>query len=78
LSTEPCIQILPIEEFLHGAEVKMPPQFGTFKQAQKLAKVPDKAQYIPLYSPQMKVFEVACEALHGAAEGEKHYRHYVR
>ena len=27
----------------------------------KLAKVPDKAQYIPLYSPQMKVFEVACE-----------------
>ena len=25
-----------IEELLHSAEVKMPPQFGTFKQAQKL------------------------------------------
>jgi hypothetical protein len=31
-----CIQILPINELLHGAEVKMPPQFGTFKQAQKV------------------------------------------
>jgi hypothetical protein len=25
-----------IEALLHGAEVKMPPQFGTFKQAQKV------------------------------------------
>jgi len=33
-----CIQILPIEELLHGAEVKMPPQFGTFKQPQKVGK----------------------------------------
>jgi site-specific DNA-methyltransferase (adenine-specific) len=32
----PRIQILTIEELLHGAEVKMPPQFGTFKQAQKV------------------------------------------
>lgn len=29
----PRIQILTIEELLRGAEVKMPPQFGTFKQA---------------------------------------------
>ena len=35
-----CIaaQILTIEELLHGAEVKMPPQFGTFKQAQEFGK----------------------------------------
>ncbi len=32
----PCIQILTIEELLHNAEVKMPPQFGTFKQAQRI------------------------------------------
>ncbi len=30
----PRIQILTIAEFLHGAEVKMPPAHGTFKQAQ--------------------------------------------
>ncbi len=32
----PRIQILTIEELLRGTEVKMPPQFGTFKQAQKV------------------------------------------
>jgi len=32
----PRIQILTIDELLHNAEVKMPPQFGTFKQAQKV------------------------------------------
>ena len=32
----PRIQILTIEELLHGAEVTMPPQFGIFKQAQKV------------------------------------------
>ncbi len=32
----PRIQILTIEELLKGAEVKMPPQFGTFKQAQRV------------------------------------------
>ena len=32
----PHIQILTIEELLHNAEVKMPPQFGTFKQAQRV------------------------------------------
>jgi hypothetical protein len=31
-----AIQILTIEELLHNAEVKMPPQFGTFKQAQRV------------------------------------------
>ncbi len=32
----PRIQILTIEYLLKGAEVKMPPQFGTFKQAQRV------------------------------------------
>jgi hypothetical protein len=33
-----CIvaQVLTLEELLHGAIVKMPPQFGTFKQARKV------------------------------------------
>ncbi len=31
----PRIQILTVEELLHGAEVKMPPQYGTFKEAQR-------------------------------------------
>ena len=41
-----CIatQILTIEEFLHGAEVKMPPHFGTFKQAQKIGKQAEAEQ----------------------------------
>jgi len=32
------IQILTAEEMLHGKEVKMPPQFGTCKQVQKVDK----------------------------------------
>jgi site-specific DNA-methyltransferase (adenine-specific) len=40
----PRIQILTIEELLHGAEVKMPPQFGTFKQAQKVDKQAEAEQ----------------------------------
>lgn len=32
----PRIQILTIEQLLHGAEVQMPTQFGTFKQAQRV------------------------------------------
>ncbi len=32
----PRIQILTIEELLHGTEVKMPPQHGTFKEAQRV------------------------------------------
>lgn len=32
----PRIQILTIEELLHGAEIKMPPQYGTFKEAQRV------------------------------------------
>lgn len=31
----PRIQLSTIEELLHQAEVKMSPQFGTFKQAQR-------------------------------------------
>ena len=30
----PRVQILTIAELLRGTEVKMPPTFGTFKQAQ--------------------------------------------
>ena len=37
-------QILTIEELLHDAEVKMPPQFGTFKQAQKVDKQAEAEQ----------------------------------
>jgi site-specific DNA-methyltransferase (adenine-specific) len=32
----PTIQILTISELLKGARVKMPPQYGTFKQAQRV------------------------------------------
>jgi site-specific DNA-methyltransferase (adenine-specific) len=32
----PRIQILTIEELLHGTELKMPPQHGTFKEAQRV------------------------------------------
>ena len=32
------IQILSIEQLLHGAQVQMPPAHGTFKQAQKVTK----------------------------------------
>jgi len=34
----PRIQLLTIEELLHNTEVKMPPQFGTFKQAQRVQR----------------------------------------
>ncbi len=32
----PRIQMLTVEELLPGSEVKMRPQFGTFKQAQRV------------------------------------------
>jgi site-specific DNA-methyltransferase (adenine-specific) len=38
------IQILTIDALLHVAEVKMPPQFGTFKQAQKVGKQAEAEQ----------------------------------
>jgi site-specific DNA-methyltransferase (adenine-specific) len=34
----PRLQILTIEQLLHGAQVQMPPAHGTFKQAQKVKK----------------------------------------
>jgi site-specific DNA-methyltransferase (adenine-specific) len=34
----PRIQVLSITELLQGAEVKMPPQHGTFKSAQRVQK----------------------------------------
>jgi len=39
----PRIQVLTIEELLHNAEVRMPPQFGTFKQAQRFQQAADTA-----------------------------------
>jgi site-specific DNA-methyltransferase (adenine-specific) len=45
----PCIQILTIPELLRGAEVQMPPQYGTFRQAQKVqesgAEQPELGMY---------------------------------
>ncbi len=35
----PRIQILTIEELLHGATVQMPPQYGTFKQAKRVREI---------------------------------------
>ena len=32
----PRIQILTVEELLHGAEIKMPQQYATFKDAQRV------------------------------------------
>jgi hypothetical protein len=32
------IQILTVEELLNGAKVKMPPQHGTFKKAERVKK----------------------------------------
>jgi site-specific DNA-methyltransferase (adenine-specific) len=40
----PKIQILMITELLRGAEVKMPPAHGTFKQAQRAQLAPDTEQ----------------------------------
>jgi site-specific DNA-methyltransferase (adenine-specific) len=42
--TYPCLQILTIEDLLDGAEVKMPPVTGTFKQAGKVKKVDNATQ----------------------------------
>lgn len=42
----PRIQILTIEELLHGGGVKMPPQHGTFKEAQQVRQQgPDHPQF---------------------------------
>jgi site-specific DNA-methyltransferase (adenine-specific) len=40
----PRIQILTIEELLEGAEVQMPPQYGTFKRAGRITKPPEAGQ----------------------------------
>lgn len=39
----PKLQILTIAELLRGAEIKMPPAHGTFKQAQRVQQ-PDAEQ----------------------------------
>lgn len=40
----PRIQILTIAELLAGTEIKMPPAYGTFKQAQKVEESPQARQ----------------------------------
>jgi site-specific DNA-methyltransferase (adenine-specific) len=35
----PRIQLLTIDELLHGATVQMPPQYGKFKQARRVHEV---------------------------------------
>lgn len=40
----PRLQIFTIDELLHGAEVKMPPPFGTFKDIQKVVSPPKEQQ----------------------------------
>jgi site-specific DNA-methyltransferase (adenine-specific) len=38
----PRMQILTVEQLLHGAQVAMPPQHGTFREAQRArAQEPD-------------------------------------
>ncbi|GHO67719.1 restriction endonuclease subunit M [Ktedonobacter sp. SOSP1-52] len=44
----PRLQILSISELLQGAKVKMPPQFGTFKQAQKVQQASAEQQLLDL------------------------------
>lgn len=40
----PKVQLLTIEDLLRGAEIKMPPPFGTFKQAEKVKQGADVEQ----------------------------------
>ncbi|MEP7293731.1 MAG: restriction endonuclease, partial [Chloroflexota bacterium] len=43
----PRIQILTIEELLHGAQVDMPPAYGTFKQAGRVKDEGDQMLGLP-------------------------------
>lgn len=45
----PCIQILTIAELLRGAEVQMPPQHGTFRQAQKVQQTEAEQPELGMY-----------------------------
>jgi len=47
----PRVQILTIDELLHGVEVKMPPQHGTFKVAQRLQSAKPEAEQVELELP---------------------------
>ncbi len=38
----PRVQILTVEELLHGAEVAMPPQHGTFREAPRATMLPEE------------------------------------
>src|SRR5258708_25368493 len=46
----PRIQIFTIAELLHGAEIKMPPQFGTFKQAQRVQQSDHEQAELDFYT----------------------------
>jgi site-specific DNA-methyltransferase (adenine-specific) len=41
----PKLQILTVAELLHGAEIKMPPAHGTFKQAQRLGEQAEQHEF---------------------------------
>jgi len=41
----PKLQILTVADLLRGAEIKMPPAHGTFKQAQRVQQQPDAEQH---------------------------------
>ena len=44
----PRIQILTIADLLKGTEIKMPPAYGTFKQAQKVLTTPERQAALDL------------------------------
>ncbi|MBV9688919.1 MAG: restriction endonuclease, partial [Ktedonobacteraceae bacterium] len=46
----PRIQILTIVELLRGAKIKMPLQYGTFKQAQKVQQTEAQQTELDLYN----------------------------
>ncbi len=46
----PCLQILTISELLNGVEIQMPPQYGTFKQAQQVQNLEATQPSLEMYA----------------------------
>ncbi|HYT46505.1 MAG TPA: hypothetical protein VEP90_29525 [Methylomirabilota bacterium] len=42
--------MLNIDKLLHNAEIKMPPQFGTFKQAQRVKSTDHEQGELELFT----------------------------
>jgi site-specific DNA-methyltransferase (adenine-specific) len=53
----PRLQILSIAELLQDAEVKMPPQYGTFKTAQRVQQSKREAEQVELEFQQDSLLE---------------------